>query len=142
MGLDRRRRHRGIVLETNQSLNLSRLEPHLAAQLLAGCERLDPAGLTEAADLERMTREGMCFAASTDTAQAVYVVKIKNGTAWIDACKGTGLVNWSHVLFAVIEAQAKGCAAVGFQTSRAGLVRQAKKQGYAVTGWTLRKTLQ
>lgn len=104
-------------------------------------ERTDPQGLTTARDVERMTTEGMSFAATADQAQAVYVIKIRNGTAWIDAAKGTGPVQWSDVLFKIIEAQAKGCAAVGFQTSRAGLVKQAKKRGYAVTGWILRKPL-
>lgn len=132
-------------METNpriRQIHLSRLEPQLAAALLAGLERTDPAGISTAHDIERMTREGMAFAATAEQAQAVYVVHIKNGVAWIDAAKGNGTVQWSDVLFKIIEAQAKGCAAIGFQTSRAALVRQAKKQGYAVTGWILKKAIQ
>lgn len=129
-------------METDQKICLSRLEPQLAAALLAGLHRADPAGTSTPADVERIAREGMSFAATADNAQAVYTIHVKNGVAWIDACKGNGPVPWSDVLFAVIEAQSKGCAAVGFQTARPGLVRQAKRHGYEVTGWILKKALQ
>ena len=125
-----------------KTLHLSRLEPDLAAALLVGCERLDPTGMSTAQDLRAMTEAGQCYAATTDGAQAVYVVKVCNGVAWVDACKGAGAVDWSSALLPVIEAQAKGLFSVGFQTARPGLVRKAKKQGYEVAGWILRKKLQ
>lgn len=125
-----------------KEISLSRLEPRFAAQLLAGCERLDASGRTGPGAIERMAARGQCFAATAPHAKAVYVVTVENGIAWISACKGAGPVDWSALLLPVIEAQAKGCAAVGFQTARAGLVRKAKKQGYAVTGWILKKELQ
>jgi hypothetical protein len=126
----------------DEKINLSRLEPALAAQLLAGCERLDPAGLCEAADIAAMAASGHCFAATADNAQAVYVIKIKNGTAWVDACKGFGGVAWANVLLPVIEAQAKGLAAVAFQTARPALIKKAITQGYTVAGVILRKSIQ
>lgn len=96
----------------------------------------------EPSDMKAMTRAGQCFAATAADSQAVYIVKVKNGVAWIDACKGFGALNWSALLLPIIEAQAKGCASVAFQTARPGLVRQAKKQGYTVTGWILKKSIQ
>lgn len=124
-----------------QKIELSRLEPGLAAALLVGCERLDPSGLCSAADLLPMAQAGQCFAATAEKAQAVYIVQVQNGVAWISATKGAGPVDWSALLLPVIEAQAAGAAAVGFQTARRGLVRKAQKQGYEVTGWILKKPL-
>jgi hypothetical protein len=120
---------------------LSRIPADMAAALLVGCERLDPSGMTAPHDLGPMAAACQCFAATAPDSQAVYLVRVKNGTAWIDATKGAGPVDWSALLLPIIEAQAKGCAAVGFQTNRPGLVRKAKKQGYTVTGWILKKTL-
>lgn len=125
-----------------ETLQLSALEPHLAAQLLAGCAQLDPCGMLAERDIAGMTASAQCYAATTDAGQAVYLVRVKNGVAWVDAVKGTGRVNWRHVLLPVIEMQAKGCAAVGFQTARPGVVREAQKQGYEITGWIMRKKLQ
>ncbi len=124
-----------------KEIALSRLTPDYAAELLVGCETLDPTGLTEARDLPALTHTGQCFSASSGDSQAVYVLRLKNGVAWIEACKGAGLVPWSDLLFPVIEAQAKGCHAVAFQTKSRGLVRRAKRQGYTVTGWILKKEL-
>lgn len=122
-------------------LELSRLEAPLAAALLAGCEHLDASGRTAPQDIEHMAATGQCFAATAPQAQAVYVVEVKNGIAWISAAKGFGPLDWSAMLLPIIEAQAKGCAAVSFQTARPGLVKKAMKQGYAVTGWILKKAI-
>lgn len=128
----------------DQEIYLSRLEPQLAAQLLAGCEALDPAGLCEAQDMPGMAAAGHCFAATAPAkqGQAVYIIKIKNGIAWIDACRGFGPVKWADVLLPVIEAQAKGLAAVAFQTKRPALIAKAIQQGYTVEGVILRKKIQ
>ena len=125
-----------------KEIHLSRVDASTAAAILAGCHTLDPCGLTTARDIEAMTREGHCFAATAPNSQAVYVIKVLNGTAWIDACKGFGAVDWSQTLLPIIEAQAKGCAAVAFQTKRRGLVRKAQKQGYQVAGYIMKKAIQ
>lgn len=125
-----------------KEIHLSRVEPHLAAQLLAGCHHLDPTGTTAAADIAAMTKHGLCFAATAPGSQAVYVIKVLNGTAWVDACKGFGPIDWAATLLPVIEAQAAGCSAVAFQTARRGLVRKAKTQGYQVAGYILKKAIQ
>lgn len=124
-----------------KKVHLSRIKPEFAAALLAGCERLDPAGRTGLGDIEALTARGQCFVASALDGQAVYVLDVHNGVAQITACKGSGPVDWSAVLLPTIEAQAKGCKAVTFQTKRRGLVRRAEKQGYRVTGWILTKDL-
>ena len=120
---------------------LSRLEPQLCAALLAGTAKRDPSGRTSERDLSALAQHGQCFAATATGAQAVYVLKVENGVAWISAVKGVGPVPWSELLLPVIESQAQGCAAVAFQTARPGLVRMAKRQGYTVTGWILKKAL-
>lgn len=110
--------------------------------MLAGCERLDPSGTTSAQGIAAMTERGHCFTATTEGGQAVYVVEVNNGMAWITAAKGEGAIPWRRLLLPMIEAQAAGCEAVGFQTARPGLVKAAQAQGYQVTGWILRKRLQ
>ena len=124
-----------------ETLHLSHIPASLAASLLAGLERLDPRGTTAPNDLHDLTASGQCFAATAGTGQAVYVVKVSNGVAWVSACKGAGPVKWQDVLLPVIERQAAGCKAVAFQTKRRGLVKAAKAQGYEITGWILKKNL-
>ena len=125
-----------------KEIHLSRLDAFTAAQLLAGCHALDPAGLTAVNDVYAMTQAGNSFAATAPDSQAVYVIKVANGVAWVDACRGWGPVNWAETLLPVIEAQAAGCSAVAFQTKRRGLVRQAQKQGYTVAGYIMKKAIQ
>lgn len=126
-----------------EKIALSHIEPGLAAQLLAGSTHLDPSGLVAERDLPAIAARGACFAATGDGgSQAVYIVHVSNGVAWIDACRGFGPADWSGILLPVIERQAQGVASVRFQTSRAGLVRRAQHQGYQVKGWILGKELQ
>lgn len=125
-----------------KEIHLSRVDARTAATMLAGCHVLDPAGLTTERDIVGMTERGLCFAATAPDSQAVYVLKVENGTAWVSACKGFGPVEWSNTLLPIIEAQAQGCAAVAFQTKRRGLVRQAQKQGYTVAGYIMKKAIQ
>lgn len=124
-----------------KEIQLSRIDPDTAAAWLSGSANLDPAGLTTERDIVGMTHTGQCFAATAPEAQAVYILKVHNGTAWVDALKGFGPLDWIETILPIIEAQAKGCAAVAFQTKRPGLVRKAKKQGYIVAGYILRKSL-
>lgn len=123
-------------------ISISKLDSHSTALLLVGCESLDPCGMVTAQDIKRMTESGQCFAAKAEHSQAVYVLKIVNGVAWISACKGAGPVKWREVLLPIIEEQAKGLIAVGFQTKSKGLVKAAQAQGYEVTGWIMRKRIQ
>lgn len=125
-----------------KEIHLSRVDASTAAALLAGCQVLDPSGMTTERDMDAMTERGLCFAATAPDSQAVYVIKVANGVAWVSACKGFGPVDWANTLLPIIEAQAKGCAAVAFQTKRRGLVRQAKKQGYEVAGYIMKKAIQ
>lgn len=113
----------------------------MARLALAGCEHLDPRGISSAADIQTMTENGQCFSAVSGQASAVYVVQVINGVAWINGCKGQGSINWQNVLLPLIEQQAGGCKAVGFQTKRRGLVKAAQRQGYEITGWILKKML-
>lgn len=117
------------------------MESHLASIALTGCEHLDPRGISSAADIQTMTENGQCFTATSGQASAVYVVQVVNGVAWINACQGQGAIKWQNLLLPVIEQQASGCKAVGFQTKRRGLVKAAQRHGYQITGWILKKNL-
>ena len=116
------------------------IAPDEAAQALAGCEGLDPRGLTSAADLIAMTKRGQCYALS-GAVNAVYVITVRNGVAWVDALKGDG-ADATAAVDAVLTAQAAGLDAIALQTKRRGLVRKLQRHGYSVTGWVMRKELQ
>lgn len=124
-------------------LTLSRLDPDTAVQLLAGVERFDPRGIADAASLSVMCHAGQCFAITAPGgAQAVYVLKVRNGQAWIDACQGEGATDWTATLLPAIELQASELDSVAFQTARPGLVRKARRQGYHVAGWIMKKDVR
>ena len=104
----------------------------------------DTRGIVTAESLHQSAQRGHCFAVNhASGAQAVYIIAVENGQAWVTACRGEGgAVDFTKTLLPVIEHQAHGLAAVAFQTARPGLVRKAKAMGYQVTGWILKKELQ
>jgi hypothetical protein len=126
------------------TVEVSQLDPFTAAKLLAGMDRFDPTGAATPHDVEHDAARGLAFAAThaESGSQAVYVLQVHNGQCRILWCKGEGAVDWTRTLLPAIELQASELQSVAFQTARPGLVRQARKQGYRVTGWILRKDLQ
>ncbi|HEV6968844.1 MAG TPA: hypothetical protein VK305_25890 [Roseateles sp.] len=110
-----------------------------AERRLAGLDALDPTGMT--ADVRDLARSGRAFAIEGDAGNAVYVVTVRNGCAWVTAAKGGGSVDLTEVLDRVLVAQSQGLRALGCQTARPGLVRKLKARGWQVTGWILRKDL-
>lgn len=126
-----------------QALRLARIDAQQAGSLLAGLHTLDPRGIATPADIRRMADEGHCFSLTADNgAQAVYVLMVRNGQAWIEAAAAHGAVDFTRDGLAVIERQAERLDSVAFQTARRGLVRKAMKRGYRVTGWILKKDLR
>jgi hypothetical protein len=126
-----------------EAVTLTRLQPAEAFAMLAGVEVLDPRGNTTPDDLQRMCELGHCFAATPDGGgQAVYVLHVKNGQAWVQAAKGEGHADLTRVVLPCIELQADGLDSIGFQTARRGLVRKAVRQGYRVAGFMLVKDLK
>jgi len=125
-----------------QGLTLRQISPEVAAQALAGLESLDPRGLMAAGDVHAMACAGECFELEGDLASAIYVLRVRNGVAWVDAIKGAGEVDLVQLLDGVISAQAQGLEAIGLQTKRPGLVKKLQRHGYRVTGWVMRKELQ
>lgn len=125
-----------------QKVTLTRLDAATAAAMLAGLEKFDPRGIATAADLGAMTAGGECFALTDDAgAQCIYVIRVRNGQAWIQAAAGHGAADVTALTLPTIELQASHLQSVAFQTMRPGLVRKASKLGYRVTGWILRKDL-
>lgn len=125
-----------------EKIQVERIDAIAAAQKLAGIAHLDPCGMMTENDFSAMTQAGQCFAATSDTGEMTYVIKIKNGVAWVSALKGSGSTCWMDMFLPMVEAQAVGCKSVGFQTTRGGIVKKALKQGYRITGWIVKKDLQ
>lgn len=113
-------------------------------QALAPCAGLDPRGVATPADLVRF---GEPFELQTDDGEGVFVARIHRGDGpsvlWIDGAAGTskaGLVDTGLALFEEMARQS-GCAAVAFETVRAGLVKLAQQRGYLVAGFILKKAV-
>ncbi len=123
-----------------KGLTVRAIAPDHAAEVLAGLEALDPRGIMTAADVAGMCERGQCFEVS-GAANAVYVITVENGVAWIDAAKKTGEGDASHAIDTVVMAQAKGLKAMATQTAHAGLVQKLKKQGWRISGWILKKDI-
>lgn len=126
-----------------QDLIVKRIEVSTALEVLADMQKLDPTGMMQAGGIAGMIEACQCFAVEVEGGgQAVYAVKVTNGIAWVNAARGHGRIDWSQILLDVIPEQARGCESVRFQTGRPGLVKKAKKQGYEVVGWILKKELE
>lgn len=125
-------------------VTLAALDAETAAAMLAGTHALDPRGIAREEDVQRIARDGQCFALTADGgAQIAYVLVVRGGQAWINAAKGLGPVDWTALTLPVVELQAKraGLESVAFQTRRRGLVRKAEKLGYRVTGYIMKKDI-
>lgn len=127
-----------------QGLTPQPIAAELAALALAGCERLDPTGMTDAAGILAMCQGGACFALGDgERVGLVYVLRAQNRVLWVDAARGTGPVNLTAELDLALAEQARrhGMRAVAFQTARPGLVRKMRSRGYKVAGWIMSKEL-
>lgn len=124
-----------------ETLALSRLDAPTAARMLAGVERHDPLGVMTPADLAQLCERGLCFGVEARGGQAVYVLHVDHaaGLVQVLAAKGAASPDLTMTVLPVIEAQCAGLRSIAFQTARPGLVRKARRQGYRVTGWILRK---
>lgn len=127
-----------------ETVSVSRIDAGTAAAFLAELAGSDPRGIVTAESLHQSAQRGHCFSVNhASGAQAVYIIAVENGQAWVTACRGEGgAVDFTKTLLPAIEHQAQGLAAVAFQTARPGLVRKAQAMGYQVTGWILKKDLQ
>ncbi len=124
-------------------LKVIRLTPAQALQRLQDVAKRDPRGITTAADMAWFAERGECFAIRGKGSEIVYMLKIENGQAWVQAAQASGSFSFDRVLSEVIERQCQGVAdSVAFQTSRPGLVRKARREGYEVTGWILKKAIK
>lgn len=119
-------------------ITLQKIDPSRAAALLAASGMADPAGMTTP---ETLAAGGECFSLSDGVSDGVFVIKRRGEKMWISGAGAVQSRGLTAPGLGVIEAIAKqsGCARVGFQTGRPGLVRLAKKQGYRVAGFILEK---
>lgn len=102
-----------------------------AARAFEVCAGMDPQGV---ATPQSVAGAGQCFALEAPTGRVVYALELRQGgAAWIHAAAGQGGGMTAAGLEAVEQqARAAGCAWVGFQTMRRGLVKLAQARGYAV----------
>lgn len=114
------------------SLGLQAIPQHLAAQAFAAAGVTDPEGT---ATPESMARAGKCFRLDVPHGSLVISVGEEGGALWCYAAAGEGQRMYLAADAALTRiARLSGCARVGFQTLRPGLVRRAKSLGYTVTG--------
>lgn len=99
-----------------------------AARAFQACAGLDPDGVETP---DSAAHAGDCYAISGRNGVLVLSIRIEDGTAWIVAAAGTGEGMTADGLRAVeAYGRSRGCRAVGFQTLRRGLVKQAQALGY------------
>lgn len=136
-------RHRIGGVAAVEKVEVVRLSPSDAAQAVAGVEKRDPRGITTPADMSHCAERGHCFELRTTHSKCTYILVIENGQAWIQAAKSEGDFAFVDVMAGIVEEQVRDvCHSIAFQTSRPGFVRKAKKHGYTVAGWILRKDIK
>lgn len=115
-----------------QTLTLTRISTEQAERAFVACAGLDPEG---EATPESAAAAGECFAVEGPRGTVAVSVEFAKPVAWIVAAAGGGGGMASETLGAVESlARARGCAVIGFQTLRRGLMRVAKRRGYIETG--------
>ena len=138
MDADRGGRGRRAVAAAQASLTL--IDAARAARALAGIERFDPVGAMRPEGVEALCQAGECFELSGQV-HAVFVVRLVDGIAFVDAAQGSGDADVTEVLDAILTRQAQGLRAIALQTMRPGLVRKLQRRGYRVAGWILKKDM-
>lgn len=125
----------------DQALTVRPIPAAQAAARLAGVAELDPSGVASSgADL---VRYGQAFEVEGEGGDAVFVVAVRNGCAFVVAAKGGGRLDMTTVLDELVTRAATndGCTSIALQTARPGLVRKLQRRGFRVTGWVMKKDL-
>lgn len=110
-----------------------------AARRLVGLEALDPTGTT--GDVAELARAGRAFSVEGEGAEAVFVVAVRNGCAFVTAAKGGGAIDITAAIDRLLTERTQGLQSLACQTARPGLVRKLKARGWRVSGWVMRKEL-
>ncbi|PMS38457.1 hypothetical protein C0Z20_00800 [Trinickia symbiotica] len=119
-----------------------------ARPLLAPVDRYDTTRGKESVDTMTACPGARCFVIRQDGRDvAAYVLQRQGDECYVLAAAGA--VDFDLTVFglALIEAHATGLKSVAFQTKRAGLIKKARRLGYAIAGRVangviLRKELQ
>ena len=94
---------------------------------------------------EAIAARGECFEMRTAAGACAVVAHREDGVLWIDAAAAHGPASGmtaAGLALAEETARLQGCGQVSFQTVRPGLVRQAKRHGYVVAGYIMKKAMQ
>lgn len=118
-------------------MQLRTISPDEAAKALQGLDGMDPRGLMQPQDIAAMCSNGQCVEIEHEGGKAVMVLTSRNGVLWVNAAAGAGPVCLTSAMDQAL--QASGARSIAFQTARPGLVRKAKRLGYRVTGYIMRR---
>ena len=111
-----------------------------ASALMKRAQLVDPARMSTP---DEIANNGECFSLTCGQDSGVFVVKKKGAQLWISGAAALATRGLAKVGMQAMDAIAEqsNCQTIGFQTSRAGLVRLAKKQGYKIAGFILEKRI-
>lgn len=125
-------------MESHEKEKIRPVSREQAAASLKRVAALDPFGLETG---QTLAEAGRCYELDTsDGGTTVIVLKVKGRHLYVQAAEGngtSGVMEGMQMVEAI--AQASGLQGMAFQTSRPGLIRQAKKAGYKVAGVILKK---
>lgn len=122
-------------------LHIQRISAAHAALLLAGVDRLDPAGLSTPESLRAACMNSHCFSVTGRGGYLVVAVRLVNGCAWVEAIKGVGPVNWCGVMHELLPELFPTAESMAFQTKRRGLEARALACGWKRAGVIMRASL-
>lgn len=112
-----------------------------AAALMKAARLSDPARLSTP---ETIAENGECFSLEANGHKGIFVVRKKGGQLWVSGAAALASKGLAAVGLEAMEAiaQQSECQSIGFQTSRKGLVRIAKKKGFSIVGFILEKQIK
>lgn len=123
-----------------EKITVEKIEAGRAAAVLEAARMPDPAKRSTPASI---AESGECFQLTADGSEGVFVLQRQGERLWISgagAVKSEGLTGTGLQVIEQIAKQS-GCQTVGFQTSRPGLTRLARKQGFKVVGVIMEKSV-
>lgn len=94
-------------------------------------------------DIEKLMKRGTCWKVEEGgQIVAAYVAEVEGQTLWITAAAGRASQNLCDFFASHMEQVSKGhVTEIMFRTARPGLVKQAKKHGYEIAEYWMKKKI-
>ncbi|MEX3955890.1 hypothetical protein [Trinickia sp. EG282A] len=137
-----------MVRAASPQVSVREVGAEQARPLLAPVDRYDTTGGAESVASMTTCPGARCFVISQDGRDAAaYVLQRQGDECYVLAAAGAVDFDLTAFGLALIEAHARGLRSVAFQTKRPGLIKKARRLGYAIAGRVadgviLRKELQ